>query len=506
MSRYLVCVRGLAVAFVIAGLCACHDDNNNRASLVGGTPISGTPISGLDKTPAMEEKPGSRRPSPPPPSSPPSSPPPTSSPPEITGTPVGAASVGTAYEFQPTASDKDGDPLRFSITGKPSWASFDSSTGRLWGTPQSGDAGSRSAISISVSDGISSSTLAFSLAVTDDHKLAHYGHYFATRASDTPDDVAMLCDQPGVSGVVWRRTWKEVEPAAGTYDFSSFDDVLAAIAGSHNPQCQLWIFVEFKSFAGSPIKNPCPTYLQNRSAPNAAGNGAATCFIWEPAVLQAYIAMLKAAASRYDANPRVEGLIFQESALSLYGSYSQDVSDGGTYTAEAWRDALIEMIGQCGAAFQHSRCLAFLNFIRHGQKYLYNVSAALAALPDHRGCMSGPDVLPDNPSLYQDTASVYQVLVRHSGCRSNSVQNDSFEVRGCGLDCIFHFAVGGTYGAFDASAPYSSGLCVNSYLFWNHRTQVSNTGLDWHDALPVIAAYPYGHGWTDHCDGGGGPL
>jgi hypothetical protein len=493
----------------MAGLCACHDDDN-RVSLVGGTSITGTPISGLglDKTPAMGEKPGSRGPSPPASSPPAASPPPPTdagSPPQITGTPVGVASVGTAYEFQPTASDMDDDPLTFSITGKPSWASFDSSTGRLWGTPQTGDAGLRSAISISVSDGSSSSTLAFSLSVTAIHE-AHYGHYFATRALDTPDDVAMLCDQPGVSGVVWRRTWKEVEPSAGNYNFGSFDDVLAAIAGSHNPQCQLWLFIEFKSFSTSAIKNPCPTYLQARSALNAHGADASTCFMWEPAVVQAYVAMMKAAAAKYGNNPRVEGFIFQESSLGFTGAYSQDVADGGTYTPEAWRDALIEMIGQCGAAFQHSRCLAFMNFIRGGRKYLYDVSSALAAIPDDRGCMSGPDVLPNNPSLYQDTNSAYQVLVRHRGCRSNSVQNDSFEVPGCGLDCIFHFAVGGTYGWFDASAPYSSGLCVNSYLFWNHRTQVSNTGLDWHDALPVIAAYPYGRGWTDHCDGGGGPL
>ena len=58
----------------------------------------------------------------------------------------------------------------------------------------------------------------------------------------------MLCGQAGVKGVVWRRTWKEVEPAPGVYDFSTYDEVLRAIAGSHNPQCQLWIFVEFKSF------------------------------------------------------------------------------------------------------------------------------------------------------------------------------------------------------------------------------------------------------------------
>jgi hypothetical protein len=44
---------------------------------------------------------------------------------------------------------------------------------------------------------------------------------------------------------------------------------------------------------------------------------------------------------------------------------------------------------------------------------------------------------------------------------------------------------------------------VNSYLFWNHRVTSSATGLDWTDALPVIAANPYGVGWLDQCAGGG---
>ena len=113
------------------------------------------------------------------------------------------------------------------------------------------------------------------------------------------------------------------------------------------------------------------------------------------------------------------------------------------------------------------------------------------------------DVLPDNATLYGSDSSVYQVLVRHQGCRSNSAQNDSYQVAGCGLDCIFQFAVGGKFGAFPADAPRTAGLCVNSYLMWNHRVSRSATGLDWTDALPVIAAYPYGPAWHEQCAGGG---
>src|SRR5262249_48004975 len=150
-------------------------------------------------------------------------------------------------------------------------------TGRLAGAPQASDEATYPNIKISVSDGRYTVSLPlFSITVFPPRK-SNYGHYFGTRYADTPADAAMLCEQAGVQGVIWRRTWGEVESTQGTYDFTSFDDVLNAIAGSHNPQCQLWLFVEYKSFASSPIKNPCPAYLQAQySAPNSDGSGAAT--------------------------------------------------------------------------------------------------------------------------------------------------------------------------------------------------------------------------------------
>ena len=433
--------------------------------------------------------------------------------PRIEGTPTPTAGIGAWYSFTPRASDADGDTLRFTIRNKPAWATFDPATGRLTGTPK--DSGTFADITIRVTDGTfyralpsfsivvaSAARYQTELAVTG--RKANYGHYFTSRDDDTVQDLATLCGQAGVEGVVWRRTWYEIEPKPGVYDFSTYDAALRAIANSHNPQCQLWIFIEFKSFNNSTYRNPCPAYLQAQHSALNKGGRAYTCFLWEPVVTQAYVKMMRAAAARYDGNPRVEGFILQESALSLSDEYSQDVADGGTYTAEAWRDALVNIVGQCGAAFAQSRCVAFLNFIRGGQTYLNDVSRALSAIPNNRGCMSGPDLLPDEKSLYDHGNSAYEVLARHRGCRSNSAQNDSYGVRGFNLDDIFNFAVRGTYGDFNESYPRGSGVCVNSYLFWNHRVSVSRTGQNWLDALPVIAAYPHGRMWLDHCAGGGG--
>lgn len=91
---------------------------------------------------------------------------PVNSPPRISGSPPGNVDVGEMYSFTPSASDDDGDPLTFSISNRPSWTSFDTSTGRLSGTPTLGNAGTDSNIVISVSDGTDTTSLAaFSITV-----------------------------------------------------------------------------------------------------------------------------------------------------------------------------------------------------------------------------------------------------------------------------------------------------------------------------------------------------
>ena len=86
--------------------------------------------------------------------------------PVISGTPPTSVTQGTAYSFQPTASDADGDPLTYSIANRPSWATFSTTTGRLQGTPTASNVGTFSNIAISVSDGkVTANLPAFAIAV-----------------------------------------------------------------------------------------------------------------------------------------------------------------------------------------------------------------------------------------------------------------------------------------------------------------------------------------------------
>jgi hypothetical protein len=86
-------------------------------------------------------------------------------PPTISGTPASWVYVGSAYSFRPAASDPDSTTLRFTIANKPTWASFSTTTGQLYGTPTT--VGFWTDIRITVSDGISTRALTgFSIRAT----------------------------------------------------------------------------------------------------------------------------------------------------------------------------------------------------------------------------------------------------------------------------------------------------------------------------------------------------
>jgi len=139
-------------------------------------------------------------------------------PPTISGSPSLSVNAASAYLFQPTASDPDGNTLTFSIQNRPAWATFNTATGVLSGTPALTDVATFANIIISVTDGTALVSLpAFSLAVlqtsngaatvswtaptlnTDDSpvELASYRVMYG-RAANTLDQTAIV-NNPGLT-------------------------------------------------------------------------------------------------------------------------------------------------------------------------------------------------------------------------------------------------------------------------------------------------------------------
>jgi hypothetical protein len=97
--------------------------------------------------------------------------------PKISGTPDLIAFYNNMYKFSPIASDIDSTDLIFSITGKPHWATFNTSTGQLSGKPIEADMGLSDNIVISISDGEFTTSLpAFKITVAKPERKVIFIH------------------------------------------------------------------------------------------------------------------------------------------------------------------------------------------------------------------------------------------------------------------------------------------------------------------------------------------
>jgi len=145
--------------------------------------------------------------------------------PTISGAAAAIAPVGIAYEFQPVASDADGDPLTFSAENLPPWASIDPSTGKVSGTPDTSDVGEFEAITITVADAAHQAvTTPFSITVLDG------GTGLASLEWETPPskvDGSPLDDLGGYR-IIYGRSADDLDrsvlinsPSVNTYEFRS---------------------------------------------------------------------------------------------------------------------------------------------------------------------------------------------------------------------------------------------------------------------------------------------
>ncbi|WP_028773412.1 tandem-95 repeat protein [Shewanella waksmanii] len=107
--------------------------------------------------------------------------------PVISGSPNLSVLVGEAYSFTPHAADSDtDDTLSFSIANKPSWLNFNTTTGALTGVPTAENVGTSLPITLTVSDGELSATLAsFNIEVIAVNRAPTTNNYGLTLAEDS---------------------------------------------------------------------------------------------------------------------------------------------------------------------------------------------------------------------------------------------------------------------------------------------------------------------------------
>ena len=163
--------------------------------------------------------------------------------PTVSGSAAGSVTVGSTYQFQPTAADPDGQPLTFAIRNRPAWASFDPASGSLSGTPNTAQAGTYADIVITASDGsVSTSLDAFTIIVQAAANLppsisgspqsgvaARSGYEFTPLASD-PEGQSLAF------AIRNRPSWASFDPSSGRLagvpsdgDVGSYGDIVITV-------------------------------------------------------------------------------------------------------------------------------------------------------------------------------------------------------------------------------------------------------------------------------------
>ncbi|MEM5552838.1 Ig-like domain-containing protein, partial [Pseudoalteromonas neustonica] len=149
--------------------------------------------------------------------------------PVLSGSPITSIDEDAEYSFTPTLTDPDtADTQTFSITNKPNWATFDTATGLLSGTPTDQDVGTTTNVSIQVSDGTEDSDpLTFNIEVknTNDAPIGeHFGFSLDEGALLTKvaaDGVLSTATDDDTDSDDTLTAVKVTEPTSGTLTFNS---------------------------------------------------------------------------------------------------------------------------------------------------------------------------------------------------------------------------------------------------------------------------------------------
>jgi len=185
-----------AIALSVAG-CGSVDVNGSPSNLTASSPTGASPTGGGGAT----QSGGSGTDTP-----------------VISGTPPTSAIVGQAYTFTPTASDPQGNPLSFSITNLPPWASFDNTSGTLSGTPTAASVGTFANIQISVSNGVAGAALP-AFAITVEAPLVISGTPATTGVVGSAYDFVPTTNAPPGTALTFSvqnpPSWATFNPATG---------------------------------------------------------------------------------------------------------------------------------------------------------------------------------------------------------------------------------------------------------------------------------------------------
>ena len=274
----------------------------------------------------------------------------------------------------------------------------------------------------------------------------------------------------GVTGVQMRYAWADLEPEEGRYDFSAIERDLATVGRA---RLQLVALIQDKSFNQ---EVPTPAYLRDEHT--LRGKRGYTAVRWDPVVIERMDRLVAALGRAFDCNPHLEGIAFQETALSLDEATLQQSG----YSPEKYRDAIERTLAAATRSLPRSRVFWYMNFLPGQQQYIAEIADRVAG---SGVVMGGPDVLPDNPALTRRTYPLYERFSRRMKL-FGSMQHDSYR-----HPRVARAQGGDEYWSMEDLFMFARDELHVDYVFWEYRTrrQPANS-RDWAEAREVIARHP----------------
>jgi hypothetical protein len=211
------------------------------------------------------------------------------------------------------------------------------------------------------------------------------GHYLQFGKEVNPNNLRRSIENPGVAGALTKVSWATLEPRENQYDFSIIDNYLETLGGSDK---QLIVLIFDRG-------SNTPSYIHNRGGTmkQQRGHEDVTLRIWEPWVMDRYLALVSEFAERYDDHPNFEGVMTWESIVG--------VTNGGGYSCDRLQAQLLRRTREAQGFFNHT---VFWSSLTYGCTKEIGIQNNVDAMKEFGGGIAYPDAPPSRVLLGENVA------------------------------------------------------------------------------------------------------
>jgi len=232
------------------------------------------------------------------------------------------------------------------------------------------------------------------------------GHYIKLGREDV-GSLRNVAGKKGVKGVVLSMFWSDLEPQRGQYNFERIDQFLEELAV--HDQHLILLFLDYDKTPGCPS---LPQYIKQTPGAVAELEGerfeqGCMAVLWQPLVLERWIALNQALGRKYDTHKYFEGLRTRESTYPIAEKRTKFA-----YTDQKLVDALAELAVESKKAFPHTNFFLSMSRIggvsekEHIQVVIDKMLQGTQADGVRAAGLTNPDTRP--PSLRDELIPIWQ--------------------------------------------------------------------------------------------------